>query len=172
MGGAAMQRKQSLHVLTHLGDLHDTYHAPQSATPRKQTFAIDADNPNSIPKQSLKFCKLRMKYSVCVLFCVSCFCAVAGPASYPASARQLAEWRSGDANTRKQFDNYILASYKSLRAKHLVCPPKGRTDVANESAALLAAEVGVDQGLFDIDGPAMPAVADALGFWFPCPSQR
>ena len=113
-----------------------------------------------------------MKFFVWSLFSLAGFAAWAQPASIPASARQLAEWQTGNANARMLFEAFVLASYKSLLAEKVICFPGGRTDIANDSAVLEAARMGVEEGLFDYDTPAKDALTDALAFWYPCLARR
>lgn len=112
-----------------------------------------------------------MKFAISVLLAAACVSAMSQSAP-PATARHLAEWRRGAAADQNYFDEYVLASYQSLRTSKLICPPSGRTDVENENAALEAARMGVDEGVFDVDGPPMDAVTDALAFWYPCTARR
>ncbi|WP_156372115.1 hypothetical protein [Acidovorax sp. Leaf78] len=112
-----------------------------------------------------------MKLSILLLLGASCISSFAQTIS-PINGRQLAEWSNGDVNRRKQFDSYVLGTYRALLSVRRVCPPTGRTDIANESAALLAVRMGVEEGLFDNDGPASEAVSDALAFWYPCTPRK
>ena len=85
----------------------------------------------------------------------------------PRNLKQLADWRRGNLAEQKRFQNYVLATYDNLKARHEICVSK-RTEDEGHSAAVMAVEMAIDGDDFDETASASDALAWLFEFWFPC----
>lgn len=102
-----------------------------------------------------------------VMFSVLCAIAFAQSNDEPRNIKQLADWHRGSLEEQRRFQDYVLATYESLRVRHKICPPK-RAEEKERSAAVMAVEMAIDGDDFDEAAPAFKALTRLFEFWFPC----